>query len=235
MANRVEEIMNRELFSLRPDDAIDEALEWLLMLGISGAPVTDPYGKPVGMASWRDLLARRRGPTVGDCMSSPAVVVKRGATIKEAAAILSERGFHRVVVVDDTGHAVGVVSTLDVARALLGMPAAHPETFPHFDKSTGLIWSDDAVFGPHQIELAPSAPGILVLRVGGANEDERDVWIEGTGNLRDRLREIASGKDEDRRLALLLKRLGPKLCFRTTVVVDAQFRKMALDRVRASG
>lgn len=41
VAKLVQEIMNREVFSLRPEESAEEALNWILALRITGAPVVD--------------------------------------------------------------------------------------------------------------------------------------------------------------------------------------------------
>jgi CBS domain-containing protein len=232
MARTVEEIMNRELMSLRRGEEIEHALSYILALAISGAPVVDDNGIPVGVVSFRDLLTRNAGGLVGDCMTSPAVTVKRSATIQEAARIFSERGFHRLIVVDDEGHAVGIVSVLDCVRGLTGMPASHPAGFPHYDRRAGLTWSDDTLFDLEHLHTAPEGAGIFVLLVGGANLTETDVWIEPSRCVRARLRRILTLPQSDRRLATLVKRYGDRLRFRAAAVPDSTRRREALNRLR---
>jgi CBS domain-containing protein len=58
MSSRVREIMNRELFRVRPGDVPSDVLNGILALGITGAPVVDDAGRPLGMVSLRDLVGR---------------------------------------------------------------------------------------------------------------------------------------------------------------------------------
>jgi CBS domain-containing protein len=231
VALTVREIMNPELFSLRAHDSVASALRYLSTLDVSGAPVLDAAGRPVGMISFRDLLPAGPGDTVETRMSAPVVSVAPGTTIREAARLLGERGFHRLVVVREWGDAVGIVSALDVMRALAGLPASHPSTFPHFDRDTGLTWSDDTLLDHIHVERAPSAPGILRLRVGGTEIAETDVWIEPAGNLRDRLRDMLARPQPDRRLSTLLDRYGDKLRYRAAVASGGE-RETALAALR---
>ena len=128
MARTVNEIKNPELFSLRPSDSAEEALSQLAALDISGAPVIGDDRRPVGAISFRDLI-RRQGATVAECMSGPAVTISAESSVQEAAGKLAERGLHRLVVVDDTGRAIGVVSTLDVLRGMLNLGSTYAEVF----------------------------------------------------------------------------------------------------------
>ena len=233
MAKRVEEIMNPELFTLRPDELVDAALGYILALGISGAPVCNPRGAALGVVSFRDL-AQSRGATVGEVMSTPAVSVPIGTPIADAARLLAERGFHRLVVVDDKGQTAGVVSVLDVMRALIGLPAKHPDAFPHYDNLTGLTWSDDTLLDLDHVDRAPNGPGLLMLRVGGLRVAETTVWIEACNNVRTRLRELLSVPQENRRLVSLIAHYHQDLRFRSAAAPDPRRRRGALDALLRS-
>jgi CBS domain-containing protein len=192
MAVLVQEIMNHELFSMRVAEPVRDALSYLVALGISGSPVVDETGRPVGMVSVRGLLRAEQGDTIEQHMSRPVVTIRDRSTIHEAARLIGETGYHRLVVVDDEGHAVGIVSSLDVVRGLIGLPASHPPVFPHYDDDTALTWTDDTVLAFDRVEAAPDGPGVMVLVHGGVGQPERVVWAESTSNVRQRLIDILS-------------------------------------------
>ena len=233
MARSVKEIMNHELVALRPTDTVEEAIGRLVAMGVSGAPVVDLQGRPIGVVSFHDLVARAGGPVVNYRMTAPAVVIERTATIEAAARELSERGIHRLVVVDDRGLVVGIVSALDCMRALCGIPTEHPASFPHYDPKIGASFSDDRQLCPENVQLVPREPGILVLRVGGVGRLESDVWLEASNDLRTRLRDMLLQPHEDRRLLDLIVRYGPRLRFRYSVIADADRRRVAFERLKA--
>jgi CBS domain-containing protein len=52
-------------------------------------------------------------------MSRPAVTVHLATTITRAARLMLEEHIHRVVVVDEEGAPVGVLTATDLLRALL--------------------------------------------------------------------------------------------------------------------
>ena len=58
--------------------------------------------------------------------------MKASATIEEGAKKLAESDYHHLVVVDDKGVAVGMVSSLDFVRALVGLEPRHPDKFERF-------------------------------------------------------------------------------------------------------
>jgi CBS domain-containing protein len=228
MAITVEEIMNGELFSVGVDEHADAAASFILALNISGAPVLGGDGCPVGVVSLRDLVREGAGDSVKECMSTPVITVERGETIEEAGKMLAEAGVHRLIVVDDDGRAVGNVSALDVVRGLLGIPARHPEPFPHYDAATGLTWSDDHVLSMDDIEAAPDGPGVLVLIAGGRGVPERMVWAEASANVRTRLIDIMS-LPQDQALSRVLD--WKDLRFRSASVDNAQEQRRVLDRL----
>ena len=217
MATTVHEIMNPELFHVRPADAANEVARNIDALGITGAPVVGDDGHPLGVVTLRDCLRAHGCETVGDRMSRPAVTVRRLAAIDEAARVLAETGLHRLVVVDDHGVAVGMLSAVDVLRGLTGVPARHPATFPHYDRATGLVWSDDTPLALDRVEAAPPGPGMVVLVHGGAREPERVVWAEWTYDMRTRLIDMLS-LPQRQPLARLLDRGG--LRFRAASLAD---------------
>lgn len=193
MAKLVHEIMNRELFTVRPHMALTMVSSHILSLGISGAPVVSPDGVALGMVSLRDLIGDTDGKTVGDVMSYPAIVIDENATLDEAAQILSRARVHRLIVVGDGFRAVGVVSAVDLVRALAGLPIVFPEAFPHFDSHTGMVWSNDHALDLDTIlEVAPASAGVLLLIAGGPNIPETIVWAEQSFNLANRLIELVS-------------------------------------------
>ena len=182
--------MNRELFSLRPDEAVDQALAYLLSLDITGAPVVDAQSRPIGMLSFRDAVEADSGRRVDEQMNEPVMTVRASASIDEAGRLMAESGYHRLVATDENGQAVGLVSALDVVRGLLGLPAAHPAQFPHYDAPTGLVWSDDVPFVAERIEGAPDGPGVLVLSQVERETRNRAVWVEATSNVYQRLLDL---------------------------------------------
>jgi hypothetical protein len=233
MAKLVDEIMNREVFALRPDESAQRALGYILALGITGAPVVDSRRRPLGHASLRDLLRAKNGPAVRECMTAPALTVDRGATIGEAGRKMSEGGVHRLVVIDEESSVVGMVSALDVVSASVGMPVLHPASLPHYDRQTGATWSDDAELTLDTVPSAPRGPGVLVLIESVPHKTDRVSWIEGTPNVQARLYDMISSPQEDPLLARLLEHPG-KLHYRAAAVGDESERDELIEQVKAS-
>lgn len=191
MAKTVSEIMNHELFTVRPDEEADEVLGYLLSLGITAAPVVDPEHKALGVVSLRDLI-RSDGREAFSRMSAPATTIPATASIEEAARRFAETGHHHLIAVDEDGRVVGFVGAIDTIRGLVGESASHPQTFPHYDYETGLVWTDEIPLALDRAGEAPDSPGLFQLVVGGAGKADTVVWSEATRNVRTRLIELLS-------------------------------------------
>ncbi len=234
MAKTVDEVMNRELFSVRPEEDAEQAQAYILALGISAAPVLDEARRPLGVVSFRDL-ARRGAASVAERMTSPAVTVPTDAPLERAATLIVERGIHRVVVVDAEGRAVGVASSLDLIAGLLGLPAKHPDTFPHYDRARGVSWTDDTRLELESVDVAPDGPGVLVLLSGGKGRPERVVWSESVENVRTRLYELLSSPQSELPvLARILETYGTDVRFRAAALPSAEARARVAESVMAT-
>lgn len=190
MARIVAEVMNHELFAVRENDAAGDTLGNLLGLGITAAPVLDAEGHPQGVVSLRDLWNATPQDRVSTHMTAPAATVRSDATIETAADVIADAGVHHLVATDDENRAIGFLGSLDIIRGLRGKPVGHPSAFPHFDLATGLAWSDDTVLASGAGADVPESPGLLVLILGRAGQDDRVVWSEATANLHRRVHEL---------------------------------------------
>ena len=133
---RVCDVMQRNPVTISQADTACEAAARLMAAGASGAPVVDEAGLCVGMISATDYLRetvdacrRRRSPTArANADESPAVrrlmspavqTIDRGASLLQAARIMSLEHIHRLVALDDRGVPAGVLTTLDIVAAVL--------------------------------------------------------------------------------------------------------------------
>ncbi|HMR77325.1 MAG TPA: CBS domain-containing protein [Polyangiaceae bacterium] len=228
MAKTVREVMNPELFSMRAGDKAAEGLGYIRALGITAVPVVDAEMRPLGVASFRDLLAAAPEQTLADRMTTPAVTIESGASLEDAAQMIVQRGVHRAVVVDDAGKVCGVVSALDLIAGILGLPAKHPDTFPHYDKLHAVTWGNDELLDLEHVEAAPDRAGVLLLVAGGKDKTERVIWAESAYNVRTRLYDLLSRPQDDHpELANLLQRHHVGLRFRATAI-ESEARRRSL-------
>jgi CBS-domain-containing membrane protein len=127
----ISEIMTPYVVCVSPGLDLDALGSLFVEVGISGAPVMDDRGQMIGVVSKTDLIRALRtrsgsdgaslangGVRVGDIMMPITFCLHRCEPVAKAAALMAFEGVHRVPVVDEDGHIVGVVCPLDVLRWL---------------------------------------------------------------------------------------------------------------------
>jgi CBS domain-containing protein len=121
----VGDLMTIDPVTIAPDATIEEAERLLDLYDITGLPVVDETGRPIGVISQTDLLAsatqsvgqlirgKASGLRVGEIMSSPAITVPLLSPLGDAARLMRDSRVHRLVAIDEQGRAVGVLSATD--------------------------------------------------------------------------------------------------------------------------
>ena len=91
----------------------------------------DPAGllPPPGLSDLE--RARSRATTAQGLMSSPAVCARPEWTVVEAARLMDQRSIKRLVVIDEVGRLIGIVSRGDLLRVFLRRDAAIREEIRH--------------------------------------------------------------------------------------------------------
>lgn len=144
-ARAVGAIMSRTTLCVRPDVGVGTAIRILLDGRMSGAPVVDGEGHPIGIVSKTDLLRHlhERGEvapqeasaesidaqlgtgyhatdvdrtTVADVMMPVVFAIAESTSIAAASALMAGEGVHRLPVLDAGGAVIGILSTLDIVR-----------------------------------------------------------------------------------------------------------------------
>lgn len=224
--------MNRELLVVGPETPAQAIRDLLRTYAVSSVPVVDSGGRPLGLVTACAVLDC--AGTARERMSQPAMCIDASTDIETAARRLAAEDVHHLVVVDGAGSAVGMVSVLDVMRALVGVPAHHPGTFPHWDPVTESSWTDDWPLDASHASHAPEGPGVLVLVQPAVGTADPIVWVETSPNVRQRVILLAhrtSSYDYDAALARLLERAD--LCFRAAPVRDDEDRERLARRLRS--
>ena len=121
---KVEDIMTRNVMTVAPNTPVDDLAWGLTQKGVSGAPVQDAGGHLLGLVTKSDLADPNRpnklhAATVEDVMSPFVFAVNASDSVLAAAKRMVDTGSHRLGVVDSSGHLAGIVSTMDVVRALV--------------------------------------------------------------------------------------------------------------------
>ena len=130
----VTKIMQAEVFALAPELPAHAAAEVLVDRGFDTAPVLSEAGTLIGMVSLTELTRATTGATVGDVMLKTVPAVRNDSTAMEAAQFMATGGHDWLLVIGPFGMILGVVTALDVVRALAaGLPLA-PDAEVVFDR-----------------------------------------------------------------------------------------------------
>jgi predicted transcriptional regulator len=120
----VRDIMTKPVYELEFEASAEEAAWGLTRRNISGAPVRNRQGQLVGMLT-KDALTdpaprqwMKKDSTVGDLMDPEVLAVYEGDAALVAVHELAKRNIHRAVVLDDENNLVGIVTSMDVVKAL---------------------------------------------------------------------------------------------------------------------
>lgn len=118
-------LMTRDVVCAAPEVPVRILIATLVELGISGLPIVDAAGRPVGILTQTDILAKctpwtaeDERKTAASVLTPLAFTLREDAPISRAAALMAFEHVHRIPVVDEQGAVVGVVSALDIARWL---------------------------------------------------------------------------------------------------------------------
>lgn len=142
----VSNIMTRKLITVTADTAIEEISKLIIANRISGVPVVDSDNRVVGMVTQSDIIFRQihneptfaattedlvllkegmkaekrfgAGNTAKDIMTSPVITAHENDSIREVVELITKEKIKRVVIVDEEGRLVGIVSKMDIVRAL---------------------------------------------------------------------------------------------------------------------
>jgi CBS-domain-containing membrane protein len=120
----VRDIMTANVFTVEVDASAEEAAWGLTRRHIGGAPVRDSRGNLVGVLSKGDLVNPEPSqwikgePTVGDLMNPDVLAVYVEDPALAAAAGMVQRSIHRVIVLDEDQKMIGIVTSMDIVKAV---------------------------------------------------------------------------------------------------------------------
>jgi CBS domain-containing protein len=142
MHHMVSDVMATPVVRVQPDTSFKRTVEVLQEYRVSAVPVIDPDGRLLGIVSETDLalkeeyqpgepvprlrgragraqLAKARGTTAAEFMSTPVVTVAPGASLQAAARLLHRHGVRHLPVVDHDGRVVGMITRRDLLGVFL--------------------------------------------------------------------------------------------------------------------
>jgi predicted transcriptional regulator len=122
---RVRDIYHKGVILCKPDSPLQEVVKVMADTEIHAVMVTEREGQPpVGVVSHIDIIAHYGEDLTAiqaqDVMTSKVISISEDATVGEAAKKLLESNIHRLLVVNEEGRPVGILSTTDIIREIRG-------------------------------------------------------------------------------------------------------------------
>ena len=112
--------------TIHPDDTLADARSLMSRHGISGFPVVERGAAPgtpsrlVGILTNRDMrFADHPDQPVAELMTKAVITVKEGVPQDEARRLLHHHRLEKLVVIDDDGRCVGLLTVKDIEKATL--------------------------------------------------------------------------------------------------------------------
>jgi CBS domain-containing protein len=119
---RAEELMKKSVECLEPSDTAQRAAEVMRDQNLGFIPICGADGAPQGTLTDRDiairLVAEERsyGTLVQDIMTSEVVSCRPEDDLSLVMRLMRENHKSRILVCDDEGRVIGVISLSDIAR-----------------------------------------------------------------------------------------------------------------------
>lgn len=123
---KIKELMSSKIVSIKPNATITDASKLMKANRISCLPIME-NNEVLGIITTTDLVNiytstenRHMDPwdEVSKFMSSPVTTLNQDESVKKASKLMSEKKFHHIIVNDDDGNMVGILSSIDIARAI---------------------------------------------------------------------------------------------------------------------
>ncbi len=104
--------------TIRPEQRVEDALDLMRQHRISGLPVLDGDGRPVGILTNRDLrFERNLDQTVAELMTRELITVFEGVTLEESKELLHKHRIEKLLVIDADGTLKGLITIKDIKQA----------------------------------------------------------------------------------------------------------------------
>ena len=120
----LKEFMSRKLESIDDTATLQQAAKKMTNKDVSSLIIVDRSDAPVGILSERDIVRKCcsqedmdiKLATVSEIMSSPVITISHKALPRQAAELLVKNKIRHLLVVDDTGRRMGIITPMDFTR-----------------------------------------------------------------------------------------------------------------------
>ncbi len=176
----VAEVMSTPVLTARQDEALGAAVARMIQAGLKRLPVVDQRQRLVGMLSRLDILrvvaaapqprlpetlGGKAGRTLREVMRAEIPTVQAGENLGSLVDKFLASGSHRLVVVDERGRAIGLISDSDVVARI--QPARQPGILAALRRATRSpkgAETAQALMSPGPLTAAPDLPVVEAVQ-----------------------------------------------------------------------
>jgi len=117
-------VMIENPYTIRPDQTVNDAINYAQEQGVSGLLVTDSELKLVGILTDRDLIFETDlSKLVKDVMTKDVITAKPGISLEEAKELLHKHRIEKLPLIDDSKRVKGLITSKDITN-IENFPAA---------------------------------------------------------------------------------------------------------------
>ncbi|MDD2604310.1 MAG: DUF190 domain-containing protein [Desulfobacterales bacterium] len=202
----VRDVMTASPKSVTTDSSLNDVVRLLLSSVFSGLPVVDGQGRPVGLITQGDLMARAQLPlrlgllaesdpdqrekvlaqlasrSASEVMTTPVITIGRDHPLSEAVEKMLAKEVKRLPVVNSDGRLVGILSRLDIFRTVMHAApdwkafAAQKVEVKNLKQVGDILRRDTQTVGP-------DTPVSEVIRVIDRDDIQRVAVVDAGGKL----------------------------------------------------
>ena len=113
---KIKDVMSENIVSISPESSVKDLVDLMFRYKYMGYPVVDNYGKLVGIVTFNDLA--KNGNNIKDIMTpkKDLILISLETSASESQSIMAKNDVGRLLVVDDDGNLVGIVSRGDIVK-----------------------------------------------------------------------------------------------------------------------
>jgi CBS domain-containing protein len=178
---KLQDVMSQPVHTLYDHDPLAKAIPLMTRHSLKRLPVVNKENKLVGVLSRLDVLRQvmdlpaadetahnpeNTGKTIGEIMQTPIPMVEQSADIAAIIQTMTAHQSHRLIVVNDQGQAVGLISDSDLFARI--QPQKHAGILAALRKRASAPFGDETaldLMSPEPLQAAPDLPIVDAVKL----------------------------------------------------------------------